>query len=95
MYNDKTLLKDLTVGNIREIISQAVETKVSELSEPKVVKGYKGLCELFQCGRTTAFNMVKSGELDEAISQYGKTFVVDSKMALDAYRLKTRRRAGK
>lgn len=48
----------------------------------KFVYGLKGIAELFGCSKSTAFNIKRSGRIDEAISQIGNTIVVDAEKAL-------------
>jgi len=47
------------------------------------VYGLQGLCDLFGCSIATASRIKRSGVIDAAISQIGKTIVVDADLALD------------
>ena len=61
---------------------------VATSSEPegsapkKYVRGLKGIQELFKCSKSTAYNIKRSGRIDEAISQIGNTIIVDAEKAL-------------
>lgn len=50
---------------------------------PKYVYGIKGIAQLLGCSEPTANRIKKSGILDEAISQYNRTIVVDAEKALE------------
>lgn len=49
----------------------------------KYVYGLKGIQTLFNCSKSTAYNIKRSGRIDEAISQIGNTIIVDVEMALE------------
>ena len=49
----------------------------------KFVYGLKGIQELFHCSKSTAYNIKRSGRIDEAISQIGNTIIVDAEKALE------------
>lgn len=48
----------------------------------KYVYGLKGIQQLFHCSKSTAFNIKRSGRIDDAISQIGNTIIVDAEKAL-------------
>lgn len=48
----------------------------------KYVYGLKGIQELFNCSKSTAYNIKRSGRIDAAISQIGNTIIVDAEKAL-------------
>ena len=48
----------------------------------KYVYGLKGIQELFNCSKSTAYNVKRSGRIDAAISQIGNTIIVDAEKAL-------------
>lgn len=54
------------------------------------VYGMQGICDLFGCSSATASRIKNSGVIDPAISQIGKTIVVDADLALDLLRVKKR-----
>ncbi|MCM1162727.1 MAG: DUF3853 family protein [Muribaculaceae bacterium] len=49
----------------------------------KYAYGIKGICEIFGCSKPTAHRMKKSGVLNDAIIQSGRTIVIDRQKALD------------
>ena len=49
----------------------------------KYVYGLKGIQELFNCSKSTAYNIKRSGRIDAAISQIGNTIIVDAEKALE------------
>ena len=47
------------------------------------LKGIPGIMEIFKCSRSKAIEMKASGELDEAIINYGgRSFLIDEQKAL-------------
>lgn len=49
----------------------------------KYVYGLRGIQELFHCSKSTAYNIKRSGRIDEALSQIGNTIIVDAEKALE------------
>ena len=48
------------------------------------LKGIPGIMEIFKCSRSKAIEMKASGELDEAIINYGgRSFLIDEQKALE------------
>lgn len=62
-----------------------------KLSEKRQYKGLAGIAEIFGCSIATASRMKKSGILDSAISQIGRTFIVDKEKALELAKLDKKR----
>jgi len=63
---------------------EAVFPSDAKSSAPqRFVYGLKGIQELFHCSKSTAYNIKRSGKIDDAISQIGNTIVVDTEKALD------------
>lgn len=56
--------------------------KGSNPAPSKYVYGLKGIQMLFHCSKSTAYNIKRSGRIDEAISQIGNTIIVDAEKAL-------------
>ena len=50
---------------------------------PKYVYGLGGLASLLGCSDTTAWRIKKSGIIDSAIHQYGKTMMFETQKVLD------------
>ena len=65
---------------------------VIQQPEKKLVHGLEGIARLFGCSRTTASAIKKSGVIDDAITQVGRTIVVDADLALRLVRDKKKRR---
>ncbi len=59
----------------------ATVTDVS--NSQKYAYGIAGICEIFGCSKPTAQRIKKSGVINDAIIQNGRTIVVDRHKALD------------
>lgn len=83
-YDDATPLSFLTVGDLRQLIGEAL----SVATEPRYVKGLAGLMELFQCSHTQAVRIKASGVIDSAVIQQTErgSFLVDAVRAVFLYR---------
>lgn len=87
--SDDTRLIDLTVGELKELFSSLVP-KVTPVvpAQPKMEKhlvyGIKGIRDLFQVSDSTA-RKLKDGCIKKAVSQSGRTIVVDVDMALSLF----------
>ena len=78
-----TPLWQLTVGEFLEVQKEALMPQtVIQQPEKKFVHGLEGIAQIFGCSRTTASEIKKSGLIDEAITQVGRTIVVDAELAL-------------
>lgn len=62
-------------------VQTAVVTDVSDGN--KYAYGIAGICEIFGCSKPTAQRIKKSGVIDAAITQTGRTIVIDRQKALD------------
>ncbi len=81
-----TRLIDLTVGQLYELIASATEKATSVAkSEKRHAYGLAGIASTFGCSRRTAERIKASGVIDGAISQCGRTIVVDVEKALQLY----------
>ena len=68
----------------KDAAADVVPPSDAEGSTPKkFVYGLKGIQTLFQCSKSTASNIKRSGRIDAAISQIGKTMIVDAENALE------------
>lgn len=76
MVNEKTRIADLTVGELRELIRATMEEEAAR-HNPSVAFGMQGLADVFGVSVSQAKRMKASGILDRAISQQGRTIVVD------------------
>jgi hypothetical protein len=77
-----TPLWQLTVADLMEILKEVQQQPVIRQPEKRFVHGLKGIAQIFGCSRTTASEIKKSGLIDEAITQVGRTIVVDAELAL-------------
>lgn len=81
--NKDTRIIDLTVGELEELLA-AHESRLTETlanmiagSSPSTVRGLDGIAGLLGCSRRTVARMKKSGKLDGALWQVGRTIVAD------------------
>ena len=72
---------------IRELLNDNKCNAVVDLQEKKYVYGIKGLASLLGCSIATAERVKVSGILNPAISQHGRTIIIDAEMALDILRI--------
>lgn len=79
--NDDTRLVDMTVSDLKSIILEVVKSQNAD-NTPHQVKGIAGIAQIFGCGKRTAQRIKDSGKINQAISQYGRTIVVDADLAL-------------
>jgi len=81
----KSLLS-MTLGDLKDIIKSVLDERAAEdvanTSAKKYVYGIAGIRDLFGCSDSTALRIKKSGVIDDAITQQGKTIVVDAEYAL-------------
>lgn len=79
-------LFSMTLGDLKDVIKSVLDERSAEdavkASEKKYVYGITGLRDLFGCSDSTALRIKKSGVIDDAITQQGKTIVVDAEYAL-------------
>ena len=63
-------------------------------SEPYSGMGHNsGLADVFGCSVTTAQRIKSSGKIDRAITQTGRTIVIDAELALELANFNNRRKA--
>lgn len=95
MYNIELLrqkpLFSLTVDEFLFVLDSTYKPVNVEISSPKQIKTYvygiAGIAHLFNCSKTTAGLIKKSGKIDSAISQVGRKIAVDAELALELYKL--------
>lgn len=56
--------------------------------------GISGICEIFGCSKPTAQRLKRSGVIDGAIIQNGRTIVIDRQKALDLVQQDNEKRKG-
>lgn len=84
IINPETRIIDLTVGQLMELIGKEQTVQVNNTgTERKLVYGIAGIARLFNCSMTTANRIKASGRIDKAISQHGRTIIVDADLALE------------
>lgn len=78
-----TRIIDLTVSELENLLaaheSRLIETFANMIAgtSPATVKGIDGIAGLLGCSRRTVARMKKSGKLDGALWQVGRTIVAD------------------
>lgn len=82
-FSDDTRLIDLTVGDLKELITSLI-SKIKQIEEKRYVYGLQGLADL-HCTKRHASKIKSSGILDEAIKQRGRTIVIDHDLALELF----------
>lgn len=84
-------LFSLTVDEFLFVLNSANKPANVEISNPKQEKRYvygiSGIAELFNCSKTTAGLIKRSGKIDKAISQAGRKIIIDVELALELYKL--------
>lgn len=79
--SNETRLIDLTVGELRALLQNAIPVNNPPESK-EYVYGLKGIAELFHCSYTEAYRIKRSGKIDKAIKQNGRKIITDAKKAL-------------
>jgi hypothetical protein len=80
---DKPLWQ-LTIGEFLELTDQTPTVTVDNTpKEKRLVYGIAGIARLFNCSMTTANRIKASGKIERAISQHGRTIIVDADLALE------------
>lgn len=86
-----TRLSELTVGELLEALRAAGIGHSNE--EPRhLAYGLKGLADLFHISLSQAKRLKASGMLDKAISQSGRTIIIDKAAAVELFRQATHAR---
>ncbi len=86
---DNTPLIQLTVGELVSILERKIEDKIKEstVSIDSTKKEYEygivGLAKILGCSKTSAQRYKSSGIFDEAISQTGRSIVIDKQKVLE------------
>ena len=80
-----TPLFKLTVGEFLELMerTEQPQTKVFDTTIGKKEYGMGGIARIFGCSLTTANKIKQSGKIDGAITQHGRTIVIDIEKALE------------
>lgn len=89
MIDPNKPLWQLTVAEFLELQNkQELPVIVKDTTNEKYVYGIAGIEKIFGCSKSTANRIKQSGIIDKAISQTGRTIVIDSELALKLYKLK-------
>lgn len=64
------------------------EIEESKKENRHIVHGIPGIASIFNCSISTAQRIKSSGKIDKAISQFGRTIVVDVDLALELFNTK-------
>lgn len=88
-------LFSLTVGEFLELQKRMEQPAVQDFTkqEKKYVYGIEGLAAIYGCSRKTAQRIKSSGKIDKAITQVGRTIVIDAELAIKNMQLSNRRKA--
>ena len=82
----KRHLFELTVGEfidlMESVINKTDKKDVSENDIPKYEYGIAGIARIFNCSISTANRIKASGKIDKAISQRGRTIIIDVDKAI-------------
>lgn len=82
--NPNTRIVDLTVGELVELIKETTSNAMAMPEEKPRNLEYEiaGIARIFKCSIATANRIKASGRIDEAITQMGRTIVIDVDRAL-------------
>lgn len=86
--NNMTFIADLTTDELQDLIKRTV-TEALQTQQPRWVKGIPGIMEIYACSESTAKRIKRSGSIDKAIRQQGRTFMVNATLALQLFGGKT------
>ena len=86
VVNDRKMLSDLTVADLKDIIGDLQLPKNEEVAKPvgRLVYGLKGIEQLFGVSHRTA-QFLKDHVIQEAVSQHGRKIVVNADLALKLF----------
>lgn len=76
---------DMSESDLKALIAETVREEMdrSRPKEAETVRGIAGIAALYGCSRSTAQRIKKSGVIDDAIWQVGRTIVTDTRKALE------------
>lgn len=83
-----TFIADLTTDELQALIRTTVAEALQN-GAPRWVKGIPGIMEIYDCSESTAKRIKRSGSIDKAIRQQGRTFMVNATLALQLFGGKT------
>lgn len=88
---DDTPIAMLTVGQLKEVLKGGIPTQVTVQEAPKknLVFGYQGLAAALNVSIGWAGKLIRSGRIKDAVTQEGRTIIIDLDKALDLLKQKT------
>ena len=81
------LMTDEFIGFITPFLTKTI---IQQEPERKYVTGIKGIAEIFGCSIRRAGSIKQSGDIDDAISQIGRTIRIDVEHALSLTKRKSK-----
>ena len=79
--SETTYIKDLTVGELRELI----RSTISQTPRRRIVRGIEGIAEALKVSTAQAKRIKASGLIDKAITQSGRVILTDADLAVSLY----------
>lgn len=87
-----TPIWQLTVGELKELLSSAVNPVLAEkeyaVDTKAYVYGLNGLAKILGCSKTHASRLKSTGLFEEAIIQNGRKIIIDKDKALELFNKK-------
>lgn len=80
--SDTTYIKDLTVGELRELI----RSTMAQSPRRRLVRGIEGIAQALKVSTAQAKRIKASGLIDQAITQSGRVILTDADLAVSLYR---------
>ena len=78
--DSSTRLIDLTVADLEQLVAAMVKKAAPQPAvEPQIVYGIEGLAAFLHRSKSTAMRLKKSGIINDAIHQVGRTIIVDTR----------------
>ncbi len=86
------MLSDYVLINRNELADLVTKAVRDALQQKRLVYGIDGIADLFGVSRTSANAIKKSGVIDRAIKQRGRTIITDADLALELWGQRGRRK---
>ena len=88
--DNSTRIIDLTLGDLLAAVRRQVDEAINDEAKRRLeqerreryVYGLEGIMKLYDCSKSTACRIKRSGMIDPAITQVGNKIVVDTEVAL-------------
>lgn len=88
--DDSTPISMLTVGQLKSIIKSSPGSTDITRQPKRLVYGLDGICKLFNCRESRA-QKLKNTIIKDAVSQDGRTIVVDADLAIELFEKHSRK----